>query len=228
MTAWDRRDHPAEKVMEQGAAALGDAELLSVLLTRGGTANGEMLTTVDVARSLLRRHGSLCQLSRRPPAEVTAAPGVGRRTAARLAAAFEIMRRVESQRAQEKRVQVASPADVAAIYAPLMRDLAQEVFRVVQLSASNTVLRDYVVSVGGLGSAVVEPRMVFGRAILDNAASLVCLHNHPSGNPEPSRADVRLTRQLAEAGALVGIPLQDHIIIAGRAYTSLAERGVIG
>jgi len=213
--------------MEQGGEALSDAELLSVLLTRGGTANGETLTTVDVARSLLRTYGSLYQLSRRLPVEVTSAPGVGRRTAARLAAAFELARRIDSQRAEEQRIQVVSPEDVAAIYAPLMRDLKQEIFRVVQLSVSNVILRDYVVSLGGLGSAIVEPRMVFVRAILDNAASLVCLHNHPSGNPEPSREDIRLTRQLVEAGTLVGIPLYDHIIVAGSTYTSLAERGVI-
>ena len=224
---WTATEHPADKVMDRGSAALSDAELLSVLLTKGGTVGGERLTTLDVARALLHEYGSLYRLSLRRPGEITSAPGVGRRTAARLAAAFELMRRIQSQHAEEERVQVCGPEDVAAIYLPLMRDLHKEVFRVVELSTANVILRDYVISEGGLSSTVVEPRAVFGEAILNHAASIVCLHNHPSGNPEPSREDIRMTRQLVEAGQLMGIPVYDHIIIAGATYTSLAERGVI-
>ena len=126
-----------------------------------------------------------------------------------------------------ERVRVHSPEDVAAVYGPLMRDLKREVFRVVMLNTANVVVGDYTVSEGGLAASIVEPRAVFQQAVLDNAAAIICLHNHPSGNPEPSREDVRITRRLAEAGRLMGIPLHDHLIIAGTGFTSLAERGVI-
>jgi DNA repair protein RadC len=122
---------------------------------------------------------------------------------------------------------VTCPADVADVYGPLMRDLDKEVFKVVHLNTANMILGDYTVSEGGLSSSVVEPRGVFEQAILDDAAAVICLHNHPSGNPEPSREDVRITRQLVEAGETMGIPVHDHIIIAGTEHTSLAERGVV-
>jgi DNA repair protein RadC len=108
-----------------------------------------------------------------------------------------------------------------------MRDLKREIFKVVLLNTANVVLGDFNASEGGLAASIVEPRAVFQRAILENAASVICLHNHPSGNLEPSREDIRITRQLAEAGRLMGIPLHDHIIIAGRGFTSLAERGLV-
>jgi DNA repair protein RadC len=116
---------------------------------------------------------------------------------------------------------------VAAVYAPGMRDLKKEIFKVVHLNTANVIIGDYDVSEGGLAASIVEPRAVFEKAILDNAASVICLHNHPSGNPEPSRQDIRITRQLVEAGKLMGIPVHDHLIIAGTTHTSLAARGVI-
>ncbi len=132
-----------------------------------------------------------------------------------LGAAFEIGRRVESQRGGE-RVQVASPEDVAAVYGPLMRDLKKEIFKVVFLNTANRIVGDYTVSEGGLAASIVEPRAVFQQAILENAAAIICLHNHPSGNPEPSREDIRITRQLVEAGKLMGVPVHDHLISATR------------
>ena len=109
-----------------------------------------------------------------------------------------------------------------------MRDLKKEVFKVVFLNTANVITGDYTASEGGLAASIVEPRAVFSKAILENAAAIICLHNHPSGNPEPSREDVRVTRQLVEAGRLMGVPLHDHLIIAGEGYTSLAERGLMG
>ena len=100
-------------------------------------------------------------------------------------------------------------------------------FVVVHLNTANVIVSDYTVSEGGLAASIVEPRAVFQRAILENAAAIVCLHNHPSGNPEPSREDVQITKQLVEAGKLMGVPVHDHLIIAGRGYTSLAERGLM-
>ena len=153
--------------------------------------------------------------------------GVGKAKAAQLIAAFEIGRRVESAQ-EERRIQVRSPEDVAAVYGPLMRDLRREIFKVVLLNTANVIVSDYTISEGGLAASIVEPRAVFQRAILEDAAAIICLHNHPSGNPEPSREDIRVTRQLVEGGKILGIPVHDHLIIAGRSYTSLAERGLLG
>jgi DNA repair protein RadC len=141
-------------------------------------------------------------------------------------AAFEIGRRVEAQ-GEGERVQVCQPADVAATYGPKLRDLKREVFVIVLLNTANVITGDFTISEGGLAASIVEPRAVFQRAVVENAAAIICLHNHPSGNPEPSREDVQITKQLVEAGKLMGIPVHDHLIIAGRGYTSLAERGLM-
>ncbi len=206
---------------------MGDAELVGLVLGNGTRTQDGTLSAVDLARLLLQQFGSLSGIAGRHVRELIGITGLGPAKAAQLCAVFEIGRRVESETAAE-RVRVGSPADVAAVYGPLMRDLKQEVFRVVFLNTANMVIGDSVVSEGGLAASIVEPRAVFQRAILENAAALICLHNHPSGNPEPSREDIRITRQLVEAGRLLGVPVHDHLIIAGRSYTSLAERGLLG
>ena len=108
-----------------------------------------------------------------------------------------------------------------------MSDLRREVFRVILLNTAHVRISDFVASEGGIASSIVEPRLIFRRAILEHAAAVICIHNHPSGNPEPSREDVAVTRQLVRAGQHLGIPLRDHVIIAGDEYTSLAERGLV-
>ena len=126
------------------------------------------------------------------------------------------------------REQVSSPEDVAAVLQHYFEDKDREEFIVVFLDTANTMIGMSQISVGGLAASIVEPRQVFKAAILANAAAIICLHNHPSGNPEPSREDIRITRQLVEAGKLMGVPVHDHIIIAENGYTSLAERGLLG
>ncbi len=226
--AWDPSDQPREKLLQHGPAVLSDAEVLALLLGSGTRTSDGSISAVQLGRSLVQAYGSLHDLSQRAPKELTRVQGVGPAKAAKLMAAFEAGRRVESQRRDDERVQVTSPDDVADVYGPLMRDLKKEVFKVVHLNTANVIIDDYTVSEGGLASSVVEPRAVFEQAILDNAAAVICLHNHPSGNPEPSREDIRITRQLVEAGETMGIPVHDHLIIAGTEHTSLAERGVIG
>jgi len=225
--AWDASDRPREKLMRHGASVLSDAELLALLLGSGTRSGDRRLSAVDLGREMLRTHGSLHGLSRRALKEMMRVVGVGPAKASTLRAAFELGRRVESQRRGEERVQVGAPDDVAAVYGPLMRDLKKEIFKVVHLNTANVIIGDYTVSEGGLAASIVEPRAVFEKAILDNAAAVICLHNHPSGNPEPSREDIRITRQLVEAGKLMGIPVHDHLIIAGTQHTSLAQRGVV-
>ena len=224
---WSPGDRPREKVLRAGAGALTDAELIAVVVGTGTRSRSGYVSAVQLGQALLRAYGSLYRLAQRDLKELTRVMGMGPAKSAQLVAAFEMGRRVESQRGGD-RVQVTAPEDVAAIYGPLMRDLKREVFKVVLLNTANIVIGDYNASEGGLAASIVEPRAVFQKAILENAAAVICLHNHPSGNPEPSREDIRVTRQLVEAGKLVGIPVHDHIIIAGVGFTSLAERGVLG
>ena len=220
-------DRPREKLLSQGPAALSDAELVGLVFGSGTRLAGRSVSAVELGQALLQAYGSLAALARRDAAQVAASTkGVGPAKAAQLAAVFEIGRRVEAA-PPEKRVQVRSPADVAAAYGPRLRDLNREVFVVLHLNTANVVTSEYTLTTGGLAASIVEPRQVFERAILEHAASVVCLHNHPSGNPEPSREDVAITKQLVEGGKVLGIPVHDHLIIAGRGHTSLAERGLM-
>ena len=225
---WDEADRPREKLIQRGPGALSDAELLALIFGSGTRTKEGPLSAVQLGKALLRAYGSLHRLSRREIKELTRVVGVGPAKAVKLVAAFEIGRRAEAQRAEEPRVQVSSPEDVAAVYGPALRDLKKEIFKVVMLNTANVIIGDVTISEGGLAASIVEPRAVFQRAILENAAALICLHNHPSGNPEPSREDIKITRQLVEAGKLMGVPVHDHLIIAGTTYTSLAERGLMG
>jgi DNA repair protein RadC len=224
---WDPDDRPREKLVKHGAAKLSEAELLGMLFGTGTRTSDGPVSAIQLGRSLLHTFKTLHALSRRPLKELMRVSGIGLAKASTLMAAFEIARRIDAK-GDGERVQVTSPKDVAEYFGPLMRDLKREVFKVAHLNTANVIIAEYTISEGGLASSIVEPRAVFEQAILDNAASVICLHNHPSGNPEPSREDIRVTRQLVEAGRLMGIPVHDHLIIAGTTFTSLAERGIIG
>ncbi|MCH8962296.1 MAG: DNA repair protein RadC, partial [Bacteroidetes bacterium] len=203
---WAEADRPREKLIKRGPAALSDAELIALIFGSGTRTKNGPLSAVQLGQVLLRAYRSLYNTSKRELKELMRVTGIGPAKAVQLVAAFEIGRRVESQQGGE-RVQVASPGDVAAVYGPLMRDLKKEIFKVVLLNTANVIVGDYTVSEGGLAASIVEPRAVFQKAILANAAAIICLHNHPSGNPEPSREDIRITRQLVEAGKLMGVPV---------------------
>lgn len=224
---WSETERPREKLLRRGTSALSDAELIGLIFGSGTRTKDGPVTAVQLGAALLRTYSTLRGISRRDVKEITRVMGVGPAKAVQLIAAFEIGRRVASEPDQE-RVQVCGPEDVAAVYGPIMRDLPREIFKVILLNTANVIIGDYTASEGGLAASIVEPRAVFQKAILEHAAAVICLHNHPSGNPEPSREDIRITRQLTEAGKLMGIPVHDHIIIAGSGFTSLAERGLMG
>jgi DNA repair protein RadC len=219
---WPRDERPREKLIRKGSDSLSDAELLAILL-RSGTRGG---TAVDVAKSLISANGSLERLASRSFSELKRHHGMGEVKAVSIVAAFELGRR-SAVRNAGRRTLVRSPEDVARIYQPLLRDLKQEVFKVLLLDSANHLLRDVKVSEGILNSSLVHPREVFRHAILEPAASVILLHNHPSGNPEPSPEDLQITRQLVEAGKIMGIPVHDHLIISPSSFTSFAERGLI-
>jgi len=215
-------ERPRERLYWSGPDALADAELLALQLgtgTRGRSA-------VDVAREVLAMYGSLTDLATREATELARVPGIGPAKAARLAATFELSRRLRA-RVPAARVTLSGPAEVYAAYGPLMEDLRREVFRIALLDAQNGLLHDRVISEGTLSASLVHPREVFKPAILESAASVILLHNHPSGDPTPSREDIRLTRQLVECARLLDLRIHDHVIVGHGSYVSLAEKGII-
>jgi len=219
---WPVSERPRERLYYNGADALADAELLALQLGSGRRGR----TAVEVAREMLAVYGSLSGVASREVAELARLPGVGRAKAARLVSAFELTRRLRA-RTPGERTALGSPSEVHAAFGPLMEDLPREVFRVALLDAQNGLLRDVVVSEGTLSSSLVHPREVFKPAILEPAASIILLHNHPSGDPTPSREDLRLTRQLVECARLLDLRIHDHVVIGRGRYVSLAERGII-
>jgi DNA repair protein RadC len=219
---WPSDERPREKLLRHGSQSLSDAELLAILIRAGSGA----ATAVDVARGILSRHRSLRAVAALSPQELMRLRGIGVAKAVELIAAFEIGRRVEAS-PDDARLLIRSPEDVAELVLPQLRDLHNEVFVVLHLDAKNGLKHQQRLSVGTLNASLVHPREVYKSAIDHLAASIIVVHNHPSGNHEPSSEDIEITRQLVEAGKIVGIPLHDHIIIAGRGYTSLAERGLL-
>ena len=222
MEQWPASERPRERLYYNGADALADAELLALQLGSGRRGH----SAVDVAREMLAAYGSLAGVAARELAELARLPGVGRAKAARLVSAFELTRRLRA-RTPGARIVLGSPAEVHAAFGPLMEDLPREVFRVALLDAQNGLLRDVIVSEGTLSASLVHPREVFKPAILEPAVSLILLHNHPSGDPTPSREDLKLTRQLVECARMLELRINDHIVIGRGRYISFAEKGMI-
>jgi DNA repair protein RadC len=215
-------DRPREKLQRHGAAALGDNELVAIVVGNG-QANASAL---DLANSVLTGVGGVEGLARAHHDELTRISGIGAARAAQVLAAVELGRRTLT-RAGRQRVQVTTPRTVAELLLPLYGNRPVEQFGVVLLDTKRRVLRITVVSVGTLDSSIVHPREIFREATAAGAAALVLFHNHPSGDPEPSTEDVQLTRRLMAAGVLMGIDVIDHVILADVRYCSLREKGVI-
>ena len=219
---WPKEERPRERLLQQGSRHLTEPELLGILLGKGTKER----TAIDVARQLLERYESLQGLFGRSPSELMKIKGIGAAKAATLSAAFELVRRLESKKLSSKPT-FRKASDVAAYYIPLFRDLKKEVFKVLLLNRANRLIKEVLVSEGTLDASIVHPRDVFREAILESAASVILIHNHPSGNPSPSDEDLRMTRQLVEAGRLLGIKVYDHVILAGEDYRGLADEGLM-
>ncbi len=219
---WPKNERPRERLLQDGPQHLTEAELLGILLGKGIRKK----TAIDLARELLDRYESLQKLFSRSPSELMTVKGIGSAKAAILSAAFELVRRIQSRKDADRPLFKRS-SDVAGHYLPLMRDLRKEVFKVLLLNRANRFIREVFISEGTLDASVVHPRDVFKEALLEPAAGIILIHNHPSGNPSPSDDDLRITKQLVEAGRLLGIKVYDHIILAGESYRSLADEGLL-
>lgn len=216
-------DRPREKLILRGVQSLSDAELIAILL-RTGTKGQNV---IQIAQGLLNKYGNLNLLSTQTIESIKKFPGIGKDKAATLIAAFEISRRAAIQEKWFSNKKITSPSDIADIFIPLLRDEVKEKFFVICLNSSNKIIKHELISVGNLNSSVVHPREVFKVAIENNSANIILLHNHPSGNTEPSNEDIRLTKNLVEAGKLMDIHVFDHIIVAGNNYCSLVEKKVV-
>lgn len=214
-------DQPREKLAAKGADSLTDAELIAILL-RTGTKGRNV---IEVARDLILQYGDFTSLGKKSIQELTKILGIGRDKAVSLSAAFEIGKRTAIQISEMSMAKkITSAEDVANIFIPRLRDELKENFFVVCLSTSNTIIRAEKISVGTLDASLVHPREVFKIAILNNSKSIILVHNHPSGNPEPSDEDYSITKKFVEAGKILNIPILDHVIIAGGKFTSIMER----
>jgi DNA repair protein RadC len=213
-------DRPREKLRRLGAAALGDNELVAVILGSGRREVGAL----GVANDVLRARGGLHGLARSTCDDLTPIAGVGPAKAVQLLAALEAGRRTLTH-APGHRLQLRTPRAAAEYLLPTFGARPTEHFGVVLLDSKFRVLRTTVVAVGTLNTAAVEPREVFREAIVGAAAAIVVFHNHPSGDPTPSRDDEELTRRLRSAGMLVGIDVVDHVVLGDARYCSMKEMG---
>lgn len=219
---WRVDERPRERLMKNGASSLSDSELLAILIS-SGTKN---LSALDLAKILLDRFHSLRELASRDVSELKSIKGIGLAKAITLAAAFEISRRIQASGFDENPT-FRSPQDVANYFIPILRDVKQERFYVVLLNSSNRITRVKLVTEGTLNASLVHPREVFRYAITETAASIILVHNHPSGNTTPSEEDINMTNKLVEASKFIDIPILDHLIIAGDRYTSFAQLGYL-
>lgn len=216
-------ERPYEKCIQYGTASLSDAELLAVIIRTGG--RGERAT--ELACRILNnvpggKLGGLFQMSSRQLEEIK---GIGRVKAVQLLCLTEITKRMMSQAVVETQLVCTEPGKVAAYFMPKMKFLEYEQVRLLILNGRNALVEDIVISNGSFNSAMASPREIFYNALKHRAVSIIILHNHPSGDPAPSREDVVLTKRLADTGGIAGIPLLDHIIIGDNRYVSMKESG---
>ncbi len=219
---WPEQDRPREKMIKHGSRILSDAELVALLIGSGTTG----ASALDLARQIIISYTGLSNMAACTAGELLKVKGVGPAAVARIMAAFEIGRRVEAG-SYSKGKKITCVEDVVSYYRPLTRDLKKEIFRVILLDSGNTIIRESIVTEGILNASLVHPREVFKLAVDYGAASIIVMHNHPSGNANPSNNDFKVTDQLVQAGKIMGIPLTDHIIIAGKEYYSFAKQGLI-
>lgn len=215
-------ERPRERLLHEGERNLSTRELLAILL-RTGTARESALALAD---RLLARAGSLRGLAAMGAAELVQVPGIGPAKAAQIKAALELARRLALE-PHHDRFAVRHPRDVVGLLMGDMRDLDREVFKVLMLDIKHRIIAIDTLSVGDLSGTLVHPRELFKDAMRRNSAAVILVHNHPSGDPEPSPDDLELTRRLVAGGRLLGIEVLDHIIIGDNRYVSLKERGYV-
>ncbi|MGE8206081.1 RadC family protein [Heyndrickxia sp. NPDC080065] len=215
-------ERPRERLIQNGAKSLSNQELLAILL-RTGTKEESV---IQMANCLLKNFEGLKLLKDASLEEIMSIKGIGFAKAVQILAAVEIGRRIGNLTYHDRYV-IRSPEDGANFVMNDMRFLSQEHFVCLYLNTKNQVLHQQTIFIGSLNASIVHPREVFKEAFRRSAASIICIHNHPSGDPAPSREDIEVTKRLVECGKIIGIDILDHIIIGDKKYVSLKEKGYL-
>lgn len=219
-------ERPYEKLEEYGPEMLSNAELLAIIIKTGSRNE----TSVALAQRILKQDKSnkgLAFLHDIGLEELRRINGIGRVKAIQIKALAELSKRMSSTYTSGKRVVIRTPEDVSKLLMEEMRHLKKEVFKVILLNAKNHMIRCMDISVGSLTASIVHPREVFSEAVKSGCAGLLFVHNHPSGDPEPSTEDVDTTLRLVDSGKILGIKVLDHVIIGDGRYVSLKEKGLM-
>jgi DNA repair protein RadC len=220
---WSEDERPREKMLQKGAAALSDAELLAILISSGTREK----SALDLARDVLElAKSNLGELGRLNVLELQKIKGIGEARAITICSAMELGRRRQMGEGLE-RATIKKSHEAAEIMIPLMQDLNHEVFCVMYLNNKYKLLRQELLSSGGITQTVVDVRMILKNALLYNASHLIIAHNHPSGDKKPSDADKAITLNLRDAAEMMNIKLLDHLIIGGNSFLSMSDEGFI-
>lgn len=224
VSEWPLDDQPKHKLAKHGPGSLTEAELLSLLISPNGQYN-----SVEIAHEVVREE-PLAYVAERSPGELAFLyPNHLTKTAAiKLAAVFELTNRIAGQRGfTNRRLKITEPEVILHRFDSQIGYLDHEVFMILMLNSANYLIKYETISKGILNSSLVHPREVFGTAILNKSASIILMHNHPSGEPYPSQEDKDVTKRLVEVGKTMDIPVLDHIIISRGKYFSFEEAGLI-
>jgi len=223
---WPELERPREKLIKKGSEYLSDCELLAIILRTGIGNRKEKYSALDLAKKILAGSGSLKDLFELSFPELLKINGIGRAKAAQIIAALELGKRAISEK-NGNNMSFRCSEEVANYYIPLLKDLKKEQFRVLLLDIKNRVIKEVLISQGSLTSSIVHPREVIKPVIKDSAASVIFIHNHPSGDPEPSTDDIEITNRLCKSCGILGINVLDHIIVAESGYFSFKQKQMI-
>ena len=219
-------ERPYEKLEKYGPETLSNAELLAIVIRTGSMQE----TSVALAQRLLllgEDRGGVAFLHDLSVEELRRTKGIGRVKALQIKAVMELSKRVSASLINNNRVTIKSPVEVSTLLMEEMRHLKKEVFKVILLNTKNHIIKYLNVSVGSLNSSIVHPREVFSEAVKVGCSGMLLVHNHPSGDPEPSREDIETTQRLVNAGNILGIKVLDHVVIGDGRYISFKEQGLM-
>ncbi|MCL5771424.1 MAG: DNA repair protein RadC [Actinobacteria bacterium] len=223
---WPEDERPREKLVKFGPEYLSNAELLAVIIGTGINTGKYSQSAIDLAKTIILRFDSLKNLINTSFNELISISGMGISKAAKIIAVFELGKRALSVQ-NGNNIKFRCSEEVANYYIPLMKDLKKEQFKVILLDIKNKIIKDILISQGSLTASIVHPREVLKPAIQASAASVIFIHNHPSGDPEPSSDDIEVTNRLCRSCSILGINLLDHIIVAENGYYSFKQKDLI-